>query len=801
MAQKPNLKCVSTVTAVEVEATAEAKKGNAAQYITLPALYLKVRNRALEDLHNLVGAMFFQVDDVFFEYAQKASNSEDHDACLATMRELRLLRKGLERKLYQHVARLFKELPNPTSELNKPTIKAISSLDELSLVQDDELEETVAIESMISRASDSNLDVLSQLTQRLDALTMNVTVTSATNPLSPKHLCEAFQEASSDLRCDIKYKLIVYKLFERYVLKNFNRIADNSNYQLAKAGVLADLKNTPKKLVKTTTISASKAQANKAQAQAQNAQSTGAQVASAFFEQMQELMASIRGVSSGAAGVSVSNQVIGSVLPSATPIKQDELVNVLSGIQSSQPPTETQSDTDWVSNIAVREMLANFLRERESKKGPEKVEEVDADLINLVSMLFDFILDDKCLPVAIKALIGRLQIPIIKVAMLDHSFFSKSGHPARKLLNELSRAGIGLSGLKMHLAKDPVYRKIRETVQRVLNEFTDNVDLFVTLEKEFSEFINVEVRRSVLIEQRTKAAEEGRAKSDVAKQNTEKALKQCTEGKTIPPSVSKILNDPWSKVLYLTHLKEGGDSRAFQKQVIIAKHLIKSVTPPQNEKEKKYLYDMVPMLIHRLQEGFESISYNPFDANQLMSELEAVQMEVLRGQVPQHVDAAPAESDAVDNLLDAISKDIRQIGQLPKREPEPEVSTSRVVALDTSKKVVAPAPLADLEPLPEDDEDYIAAKAMPVGSWVNIVDTTENGVGNPLRCKLAAYIKSADRMIFVNRNGIKVQEQTCLALAYALKKQTISVIDDALLFDKALENVIGSLRKVRQSAL
>jgi len=96
-----------------------------------------------------------------------------------------------------------------------------------------------------------------------------------------------------------------------------------------------------------------------------------------------------------------------------------------------------------------------------------------------------------------------------------------------------------------------------------------------------------------------------------------------------------------------------------QKKIIIAKHLIKSVTPPQNEKEKKYLYDMVPMLIHRLQEGFESVCYNPFDANQLMSELESVQMEVLRGQVPQHVDATPEEGDAVDNLLDAISKDIR----------------------------------------------------------------------------------------------------------------------------------------------
>ena len=126
---------------------------------------------------------------------------------------------------------------------------------------------------------------------------------------------------------------------------------------------------------------------------------------------------------------------------------------------------------------------------------------------------------------------------------------------------------------------------------------------------------------------------------------------------------------------------------------------------------------------------------------------------------------------------------------------------SRVTSLDITKTPSNPALSIKLDELAVDDTDYLKAKAMAVGSWVNINETPEKGPESAVRCKLAAYIKSADRMIFVNRSGIKVSEHSMLGLAYAFKQKSITVIDDALLFDKALENVIGSLRKVRHSSL
>ncbi|MFO5736581.1 DUF1631 family protein, partial [Klebsiella pneumoniae] len=57
------------------------------------------------------------------------------------------------------------------------------------------------------------------------------------------------------------------------------------------------------------------------------------------------------------------------------------------------------------------------------------VGQVDDDVINLVSMLFEFILDDRTLPDSLKALIGRMQIPMLKVALLDKTFFRRGSRP------------------------------------------------------------------------------------------------------------------------------------------------------------------------------------------------------------------------------------------------------------------------------------------------------------------------------------------------------------------------------------
>ena len=82
-------------------------------------------------------------------------------------------------------------------------------------------------------------------------------------------------------------------------------------------------------------------------------------------------------------------------------------------------------DAGGEDDFDLRNQLEQLLTRGSVKSGKSRVlEEADEDVINLVAMLFEFMLDDSSVPDAFKALIARLQIPLLKVAVLDKSLLS-----------------------------------------------------------------------------------------------------------------------------------------------------------------------------------------------------------------------------------------------------------------------------------------------------------------------------------------------------------------------------------------
>ena len=85
----------------------------------------------------------------------------------------------------------------------------------------------------------------------------------------------------------------------------------------------------------------------------------------------------------------------------------------------------------------------NVLRTLKESGAVGDVNQTDGLTLDIVTILFDYILDDPAIPDAMKALIGRLQIPMLKVALFDKALFSKKMHPARRLLDALAAAAVG----------------------------------------------------------------------------------------------------------------------------------------------------------------------------------------------------------------------------------------------------------------------------------------------------------------------------------------------------------------------
>ena len=126
-----------------------------------------------------------------------------------------------------------------------------------------------------------------------------------------------------------------------------------------------------------------------------------------------------------------------------------------------------------VAFSGIPDGLHNVLRDLKESPLGAKANQLESMTIEMVAMLFDFIFETKDLPDGIKALLARLQIPVLKAAMLDGAFFAKKTHPARLLVNELAQAGLGWSPVMG--SDDPLYRKIDAIVHAILDGFSDDL--------------------------------------------------------------------------------------------------------------------------------------------------------------------------------------------------------------------------------------------------------------------------------------------------------------------------------------
>lgn len=709
----------------------------------LPVILLQVRDKAAQQLRHGLQELFDNADDTLFEMADRARNDIEQNIFFEAMRDLRLKRKSIERGFLEQFFEAFVSLTQYDGlQLALPHALAF---DASAVLPSDDLERNVAVDAMVSKVQNREGFALDQLTTRLSVL-LGKELLEQHNPLGPAMLCEYFLQAGRNLGVEIKVKLIILKLFDRYVLSSADQLYAEANQLLIATGVLPELKPAPSR--RATDRAAASAHAEPVETVARSGSAHIDDSVQEVFAALQELLFHVRGSVAPTLEASTQTQ----------PISTRDLLRLLSHLQQYVPAPAVQDDFD------LRNQLEQLLTRVSVKSGKSRVVGVaDEDVINLIAMLFECILDDRNLPDSLKALIGRLQIPMLKVAVLDKSFFSRSSHPARRLLNEIAAAAMGWGQCDDH-ERDSLYLRIEQVVQRLLNDFVDDPAIFSELLADFLAFTSDERRRSELLEQRTRDAEEGRAKTELARQRVEQALNEALLGKLLPQGVVTFVQEAWSKVLLLTCLKHGDQSAEWHADVQTMEQLIWSVQRHDEADANLRLLSLVPGLLKALRDGLNSSAFDPFATSEFFSELEALHVQLL-DRPP--LAPEPADAPVMVQVLEEI---------VLRTADEGPVETASVR-------------------LPADDAGLRQVDQLRLGSWVEFQEDEEN----TLRCKLAAIIETTGKYIFVNRTGMKVLERSRTGLALEFRRGAVRALDDTLLFDRALESVIGNLRRLNHA--
>jgi hypothetical protein len=433
----------------------------------------------------------------------------------------------------------------------------------------------------------------------------------------------------------------------------------------------------------------------------------------------------------------------------------------------------------------------NVIRNIQSSGMVGNVGAVDGMVIDVVAMLFDFILDDENIPPAMQALIGRLQIPMLKVAMLDKSFFSRKSHPARKLLNVLAEAAVGWNGEQDQL----LYKQIDGVVKRVLVEFENNVALFAELLGEFEQFLAKEREKAELHEEQSARMVQGKERLREAKQRVRiEVERRCNSA--LPKFARQFLISYWQNLLLVTLIKEGAESISWKRGLTTMDNLVWSLQPKISLVERDRLVKLLPSLLRTLREGMVLISMREEDFQSFLEQLSNCHATIVNV-VPREIDAANDAGQMASTADDPLA----DIVDAPSAESIEPVEEDRAVTTATLHRLVEDGAidveeitLAVTEDAPqeiEDDAFMEQVRALQQGAWVEFTQDD----GSSLRAKLTWVSPVTGVYLFTNRQGLKACDRTLPGLAADLRRGSARVLDDAPVFERAVSNMIDGLRK------
>jgi hypothetical protein len=441
----------------------------------------------------------------------------------------------------------------------------------------------------------------------------------------------------------------------------------------------------------------------------------------------------------------------------------NELIGALSVLQSQaaisqQMPLHSSNAIELAGE--VQHLKEHLLAQIGSLRGerPSQVSTIDEDTIDLVGMLFEFILEDRNLPTEMQVLLARLQIPYLKAAILDRKLFAHRQHPARRLLDNLADAAKGWSAEsdRDHRLHD----KVKSIVDRLLQDFDDDLTIFERLCTELQEFQDISRRRAELAEQRVAESTRGREKLEQARRRAAREILSRIGDHSLPPLIHGILTRAWANYLVLTILRQGEESPEFRDALRFTNDFIDSTKPARSLDERRALRQMLPGIERALRRGLANVAFQESDIDRLLAQLHTYYRHQLGEPVPEAEVQAVEESTSLP-IPDSIQPIVETEAELVRSEPEPAPDTPEMLLV------------IELKP----------------GTWLEFV----TGPETIERAKLSWISPMSGRYLFVNRRGLKVADYAPQELAAALAAGTARVLESTALFDRALDAIVGRL--------
>jgi hypothetical protein len=688
------------------------------------------RERVGQHMQKRFDTFLAELPNKLFELAEKAGNNRDQSLLFDARKQVEQQHEAISKQFLRHIENAFDAF-----SAHKATVSAqFSEIDssDLRLVENDSLEISIALSTMAHKAETRAAEELYALNQRLSAIRGGAKIANGQAPVEPAVLVEAMAAPFEPLPIDTKTRLTIFKLFDQSFMVDLEAFYHELNSFFIEGGILSNLRF---EINRSSADGAAESASARRDVFAESGMSAGS------VDAQQQLIQNILNLQRARPSVATPHE----------PIPHDELVGRLGDLQIKSIPAFGEGDIPVIIVQATPDALSTRLRQ---EKPDRSISRLDSDVIELVGMLFEYMLNDEALPDSAKALLSYLHTPYLKLALIDREFFEQPQHPARILLNHMVEAGEKWLDANAQ-SRNVVLQQMRSVVQRILDDFKEDTTIFSELALEFSGFLRQHERRVKMAEERARQAAKGEDKLREIRQRVYKLLDERIVGMRIPSPIYTLLYEAWTAYLCFSLLRFGDNSLQWLEGLRVVDDILWFIKPKLEWDDKRRTQEMKTVLFPALQTGFDVVGYNSQEGERLLKSLNLCQRL------------------ATDSLVDPA---LREAMESESDEPPASVQELR------NKYRKPEIPIADAELVDE-------LNRLDFGTWFIFT-----GQGGMQHLKLAWYNANTMHFMFVNKMGQQVAVKRADELAADIKAGKVHIVEtdsNKPFFEKALERILA----------
>ena len=378
---------------------------------------------------------------------------------------------------------------------------------------------------------------------------------------------------------------------------------------------------------------------------------------------------------------------------------------------------------------------------------------VDEGTVDMIGLVFDFVRHDPTLPAPLQALLTRLQIPFLKAALSDPELLQTERHPARQLIDDVGEAAVGWSP-----GTDPEQRWLEGVTRVVESLLQDRGDSRLAFERamaSMNEHQELGRRRAELAEQRAIEAALGRERLRIARHRVAAMLERRLSRHLPLPWIRQLIRGPWANYLVLSWLRQGEQGEAFRAALAFVDELLWCDEQGSSSPDESRLRDNEKQLEDELRQGLQAVAWH-------------------------------------DREIERLAGELRQfLGSLRRRTQVPAFVFEIDHALGTAdfSHTWAEHELEDQPATDAVDAHLVSQiRSLPPGTWF------EFSARQGERAKLSWSSPFSGRCLFVNRNGLRVDELSPERLAAEIERGLTRVLENTRLLQRAVQSLLKRLR-------